>query len=100
MKHVFSVKKLKTQIAFLQNNPELIKKFTFKDEKKVFVSKTEENIKIAKQWANNLLNSEDIKIELEKLNKEALDCILTGKPTSYLNEQLLNEIKNFKYDNN
>lgn len=100
MKHVFPIEELKVQKEHLLNNLELIKEFTIKLEEKIYYSKTAKNIKIAEQWANSILNSKDIKIELKKLHKEVLEYMLCGKPTRYLNEQLLYEIKNFKYENN
>lgn len=50
----------------------------------------------AKEWAEEYLNSEEGKLEIERINKEAIDYMLYGIPTSYLNEDLLDEIKNFK----
>ena len=54
------------------------------------------NKKLAEKWAEEYLNSEEGKKETEKLNKEAMDYILYGKPTSYLNEQLLDEIRDYE----
>ena len=52
--------------------------------------------KFAEKWAEEWLNSEDGKLEIEKLHKESMDFILYGKLTSYLDERLLEKIKNFK----
>ena len=54
-----------------------------------------ENIKTAKQWVEEYLNSQEGKKETEKFNQEAMDYILYGKPTSCLNEQLLDEIRDY-----
>lgn len=50
---------------------------------------------LAKKWAKEWLNSEEGKAETEKWNKEAIDYILLGKPTSCLNEELLDEMREF-----
>lgn len=50
---------------------------------------------IAKKWAEDYLNSEEGKKEVEKINKEALDYLIFGEPTRYLNEELLSEMNSF-----
>ena len=52
--------------------------------------------KLAKKWAKDYLNSEEGKAEITKINQEALDYMLYGKPTKWLNEELLDEIKNYE----
>jgi hypothetical protein len=49
----------------------------------------------AKQWAEDYLNSEEGKAETARINQETLDYMLYGKPTRYLNEQLLGEMKDY-----
>ncbi len=49
----------------------------------------------ARQWAEEYLNSEEGKKEIEKWNKEAIEYIILDKPTSCLNEELLDEIYTF-----
>jgi hypothetical protein len=51
--------------------------------------------KIAQIWAENFLNSEEGKLEKEKLNQEFKDYILFGKSTRYLNEPLIDEMDGF-----
>lgn len=46
----------------------------------------------AKEWAEKYLNSEEGKKETERLNKEALDYMIFGYPTKYLNEELLDDM--------
>lgn len=50
---------------------------------------------LAEKWAEEYLNSEEGKKETEKLNKETIDYIIFGKPTRYLNEELLDEMDSF-----
>ena len=51
--------------------------------------------KIAEQWAENYLNSEEGKLEKEKICQEFIDYLLFGKPTRYLNEPLIDEMSDF-----
>ena len=50
---------------------------------------------LAEKWAEAYLNSEEGKKEKARLNKEIEDYLLFGKPTRYLNEELLNEMKEY-----
>lgn len=50
---------------------------------------------IAKKLVEGYLNSEEGKKETEKLNKEALDYMIFGSPSRYLNEALLDEMNSF-----
>ena len=50
---------------------------------------------LAEKWAEEYLNSEEGKKETENLNKETIDYIIFGKPTRYLNEELLDEMDSF-----
>ena len=54
----------------------------------------------AKKWVEKVLNdykqTEEYKIETARINQEVLDYMLYGKPTRYLNEKLLDEIKNYE----
>lgn len=50
---------------------------------------------LAEKWAEEYLNSEEGKTETARINQETLDYMLYGKPTTYLNEELLDEIKNY-----
>lgn len=104
MKNIFPIKKVQKQLTYLKNNPEKIQEFSSENIKKSFYEdvyvevndkffKNYKTRKTAKEWANDYLNSEEGKIKTEKLHKEAIDYILTGKPTSCLNEKLLDEMK-------
>lgn len=53
------------------------------------------NNETAKKWAERYLNSEEGKIETERINKEVINHMLFGKPTRYLNEDLLDEMDSF-----
>lgn len=53
------------------------------------------NKELAEKWAEEYLNSEEGKKETARINQEVLDYMLYGKPTRYLNEELLDEIKNY-----
>ena len=94
--NVFPLKELEAQRDKLLKNPELIEEFTFDIEKEVPYIRIKANAKTAKEWAEEYLNSEEGKLEIERINKEAIDYMLYGIPTSYLNEDLLDEMKNFK----
>jgi hypothetical protein len=50
---------------------------------------------LAKKWAKEYFNTEEGKREMEKWEKEAIEYMTLGKPTSCLNEKLLDEIKNY-----
>ncbi len=50
---------------------------------------------LAKKWAKEYFNTEEGKAEIEKWNKETVEYMILGKPTSCLNEELLDEIKNY-----
>lgn len=50
---------------------------------------------LAEKWAKEYLNTEEGKKETEKLNRETIDYIIFGKPTRYLNEELLDEMDSF-----
>jgi|LakMenEpi03Aug12_release.lakeMendotaPanAssembly.Ray.scaffolds.fasta_scaffold3954843_1 hypothetical protein len=52
----------------------------------------------AEKWAEEYLNSEEGEKEIALLNQETLEYMLYGKPTRYLNEELLDEIKNYGMD--
>lgn len=97
--NIFPIKELKAQRDKLLKNPELIEEFTFDIEKEFPYIKVKADIKTAKEWAEGYLNSEEGKQEIERINKEAIDYMLYGIPTSYLNEDLLDEMKNFKDEN-
>jgi hypothetical protein len=97
--NVFPLKELEAQRDMLLKNPELIEEFTFDIEKEVPYIRIKANAKTAKEWAEECLNSEEGKQEIERINKEAIDYMLYGIPTSYLNEDLLDEMKNFKDEN-
>lgn len=98
--NVFPLKELEAQRDKLLKNPELIEEFTFDIEKEFPYIRVKANIKTAKEWAEEFLNSEEGKLEIERINKEAIDYMLYGIPTSCLNEDLLDEMKNFKDDKN
>ena len=98
--NVFPLKELEAQRDKLLKNPELIEEFTFDIEKEFPYIRVKANAKTAKEWAEEYLNSEEGKLEIERINKEAIDYMLYGIPTSYLNEDLLDEMKNFKDDKN
>ena len=49
----------------------------------------------AKKWVEGYLNSEEGKRDTEKINKDFVDYIIFGKPTEYLNEELLDEMASF-----
>ncbi|HSE99934.1 MAG TPA: hypothetical protein VLA48_03475 [Nitrososphaeraceae archaeon] len=49
----------------------------------------------AKEWADKYLNSEEGKKETKRLNKQALDYMIFGYPTKYLNEELLDDMNSF-----
>lgn len=51
--------------------------------------------KEVEKFIESFLNSEEGKEEIAKLNQEAEDFIAHGTPTRYLNENLLEEIKNY-----
>jgi hypothetical protein len=51
--------------------------------------------KTAKQWADEYLSSEEGKLEIEKWDREARDYIVFGVPTTCLNEELLDEMRDF-----
>jgi hypothetical protein len=94
-KNVFPKKEIEAQIDFLSKNPQLVKEFDL-DVKENFTSTNHKKyIKTAKQWAEEYLNSEEGKLELEKLNKEAINYMLYGAPTSCLNEEFLDELKDY-----
>jgi len=71
----------------MKNNPFPIEELKARKEK--LLKKT------AKQWVEAYLNSEEGKAEMAKLNQETLDYMLYGKPTRYLNEELLDETGSF-----
>lgn len=98
--NVFPIKELEAQKDKLLKNPELIEEFTFDIEKEVPYIRIKANAKTAKEWAEEYLNSEEGKLEIKRINKETIDYMLYGIPTSYLNEDLLDEMKNFKDDKN
>lgn len=50
---------------------------------------------IVQKLVEGYLNSEEGKKETEKLNKEALDYMIFGSPSRYLNEALLDEMNSF-----
>ena len=72
MKNVFPTEELKKQRDYLLNNR-----------------------KTAKQWADEYLSSEEGKLEIEKWDREARDYIVFGVPTTCLNEELLDEMRDF-----
>jgi hypothetical protein len=94
-KNVFPKKEIEAQINFLSNNPQLVKEFDLDVKENFTPTKLKKYIKTAKEWAEEYLNSEECKLELEKLNKEAIDYMLYGKPTSCLNEEFLDELKDY-----
>ena len=98
--NVFPIKELEAQKDKLLKNPELIEEFTFDIEKEVPYIRIKANAKTAKEWAEEYLNSEEGKLEIKRINKETIDYMLYGTPTSCLNEDLLDEMKNFKDDKN
>lgn len=51
---------------------------------------------LAEKWAEEYLNSEEGKKEIARINQEFLEYWLYGKPTRYLNEELLDEIINYE----
>ena len=57
----------------------------------------------AKRWANKIIASyretEEGKKEIAEMNKELEDFVLYGKPTTWFNNELLQEIKDFNKDN-
>lgn len=50
---------------------------------------------LAKKIVSEYNKTDEGKKESQELLQEALDYMLYGKPTRYLNEELLNEIKNY-----
>lgn len=50
---------------------------------------------LVEKWVEAYLNSEEGKKEKVRLDKELKDYILFGKPTRYLNEELLDEMKEY-----
>jgi len=50
---------------------------------------------IAEKWAEDYLNSEEGKAETAKINKEVFDYMLYGKSTTFLNEELLDEMNDY-----
>ena len=53
------------------------------------------NKELAQKWAQVYLESEEGKLETERIHKEAVDYIIFGTKTSYLNEELLDEMGEF-----
>lgn len=56
----------------------------------------------AKRWANKIIDSyresEEGKREIAEMDKELEDFILYGKPTTWFDNELLQEIKDFNKD--
>jgi len=95
MENKFPIEEVKAQKEYLLNNPNKIKEVITENKNRQFIPKTTENIKTAKQWAEDYLNSEEGKAETEKWNKEAISYILLGKSTTCLNQELLDDISSF-----
>ena len=87
--NIFLLKELKAQRDKLLKNPELIEEFTFDIEKEFPYIKVKADIKTAKEWAEEYLNSEEGKQEIERINKnicslESERVAVTGTGTFFV----------------